>query len=98
MTNPKNQIELAKLTSILPVNNYALKDGYFKNYRQGDIISKARVLSAKQLNNLQKNIRFKNNHKEILTLLNTTVQTILLGNGDIKNTLENTAKDWKKLE
>ena len=98
LTNPKNQIELAKLTSILPVNNYALKDGYFKNYRQGDIISKARVLSAKQLNNLQKNIRFKNNHKEILTLLNTTVQTILLGNGDIKNTLENTAKDWKKLE
>ena len=98
LTNKQNQIELAKLTSILPVNNEALKDSYFNTYKQGDVNAKARVLSAKQLNNLQKNIRFKNNHKEILTLLNTTVQKILLGQDDIKSVLSATAKDWERLE
>ncbi len=98
LTNKQNQIELAKLTTILPVNNLALNDSYFNSYTEGDIIAKARVLSAKQLANLQKNIRFENNHKEILTLLNTTVQQILLGNDDVKKVLESAAKDWKRLE
>ena len=98
LTNKQNQIELAKLTTILPVNNLALNDSYFNSYTEGDVIAKARVLSAKQLGNLQKNIRFENNHKEILTLLNTTVQQILLGNDDVKKVLESAAKDWKRLE
>ncbi len=98
LTNKQNQIELAKLTTILPVNNLALKDDYFNSYTDGDVIAKARVLSTKQLGNLQKNIRFENNHKEILTLLNTTVQQILLGNDDVKKILKSAAKDWKRLE
>ena len=98
LTNKQNQIELAKLTTILPVNNLALNGSYFNSYTDGDVIAKARVLSAKQLANLQKNIRFENNHKEILTLLNTTVQQILLGNDDVKKVLESAAKDWKRLE
>ena len=98
LTNKQNQIELAKLTTILPVNNLALNDSYFNSYTEGDVIAKARVLSAKQLANLQKNIRFENNHKEILTLLNTTVQQILLSNDDVKKVLESAAKDWKRLE
>ena len=98
LTNKQNQIELAKLTTILTVNNLALNDSYFNSYTEGDVIAKARVLSAKQLGNLQKNIRFENNHKEILTLLNTTVQQILLGNDDVKKVLESAAKDWKRLE
>lgn len=98
LTNKQNQIELAKLTTILPVNNLALNDSYFNSYTDGDVIAKARVLSAKQLGNLQKNIRFENNHKEILTLLNTTVQQILLSNDDVKKVLESAAKDWKRLE
>lgn len=98
LTNKQNQIELAKLTTILPVNNSALENGYFSTYNSGDVIAKARVLSARQLGNLQKNARFKNNHKEILTLLNTTVQQILLGDDDIKKVLEKTAKDWQRLE
>lgn len=98
LTNKQNQIELAKLTTILPVNNEALKDSYFTTYKDGDVISKARVLSAKQLGNLQKQVKFKNNHKEILTLLNTTVQQILLGDDNIAKVLETAAKNWKRLE
>lgn len=98
LTNKQNQVELAKLTTILPVNNEALKDPYFTVYDDTDTISKARYISAKQLNNLQKQVKFKNNHKEIITLLNTTIQQILLGKTDTKKELQNTAKMWKRME
>lgn len=98
LTNKNNQVELAKLTTILPVNNESLKDPYFNQYNNNDTISKARYLSAQQLNNLQKQVKFKNNRKEIITLLNTAVQQIILSKTDTKTLLENTAKNWKRLE
>ena len=98
LTNKKNQVELAKLTTILPVNNDALKDKYFTVYDDTDVISKARYISAKQLNNLQKQVRFKYNHKEIITLLNTTVQQVLLGSDDTKKILNKAAENWKRLD
>ena len=99
LTNKQNQVELAKLTTILPANNESLKDSYFTVYDDTDVISKARYISAEQLNNLQKQIKFKNNHKEIITLLNTTVQKIILSEkNSTKQELESTAKNWKRLE
>ena len=98
LTNKENQVELAKLTTILPVNNEALKDPYFTVYDDTDVITQARYISAKQLNNLQKQVRFKYNHKEIITLLNTTVQQVLLGNDKTDKILKNTAENWKRLD
>lgn len=98
LTNKENQVELAKLTTILPVNNEALKDPYFTVYDDTDVITQARYISAKQLNNLQKQVRFKYNHKEIITLLNTTVQQVLLGNDKTKKILKNAAENWKRLD
>lgn len=98
LTNKENQVELAKLTTILPVNNEALKDPYFTVYDDTDVITQARYISAKQLNNLQKQVRFKYNHKEIITLLNTTVQQVLLGNDKTDKILKNTAESWKRLD
>lgn len=98
LTNKKNQLELAKLTTVLPVNNKALSDEFFTTYDENDTVSKARHISASQLNNLQSPVKFKNNHKEIITLLNTTVQQVLLGQADTKKMLEDTSKKWKKLE
>lgn len=98
LTNKKNQVELAKLTTILPVNNEALKDPYFTVLDNTDTISKARYLSAKQLDNLQKQVKFKHNQKEILTLLSSTIQQIMLDKTDTKKELNNTAELWKKAE
>lgn len=98
LTNKENQVELAKLTTILPVNNEALKDPYFTVYDDTDVITQARYISAKQLNNLQKQVRFKYNHKEIITLLNTTVQQVLLGNDKTEKILKNAAEKWKRLD
>ena len=98
LTNKENQVELAKLTTILPVNNEALKDPYFTVYDDTDVITQARYISAKQLDNLQKQVRFKYNHKEIITLLNTTVQQVLLGNDKTEKILKNAAESWKRLD
>lgn len=103
LTNKKNQTELAKLTSILPVNNEALKDPYFTVYNDSDTISKARFLSSRQLNNLQAPIELKYNKKEIINLINTTIQQIMLeksqnAQSDTKKQLEKTQKLWKVLD
>lgn len=97
LTNKKNQIALAQLTTILPVNNEALKDPYFARFDDTDTISKARYISAKQLNNLQTPIKLENNKKEIINLINTTIQQIMLGKTDTRIQLEKTQKTWRRL-
>lgn len=96
-TNKTNQLEFAKLTTILPVNKYALKDNYFKLTKTNDIQEKARIISANQLNSLQKPIPNIKNKKELNTLSSNYVQEILIKNKDIKETLDKFALDWENL-
>ena len=98
LTNKKNQVELAKLTSILPVNNLALEDDYFKVVDASDKMAKARFVSASQLDNLQTPIKFLKNQKEILTLLNSTVQQIVLDKVVVKQGLFEMQRQWKLME
>lgn len=98
LTNKKNQVELAKLTSILPVNNLALEDDYFKVVDANDKMAKARFVSASQLDNLQTPIKFLKNQKEILTLLNSTVQQIVLDKVAVKQGLFEMQRQWKLME
>ena len=93
-----NQLDFAKLTSILPVNQDTLNDDYFKNSDENDLIAKARKISASQLNNLQTPIYFKKNQKEIQNAINNSTQTILLDKNSIENELSKTAKLWAELE
>ena len=97
LTNKENQLELARLTTILPVNKEALNDPYFTLADENDVISKARKISASQLNNLESQVQFERNRKEFLTILNTAVQQILLDEADLKKTLEKTADNWRTL-
>jgi putative chitobiose transport system substrate-binding protein len=97
LTNSENQLQFAKLTTILPVNNNTLKNAYFKT-NSGDVISRARYLSARQLDNLALPVRSSKNRKEILMLLNTSVQEILLNKSDTASALKKTAEMWKGFE
>ena len=98
LTNKKNQVALAKLTSILPVNNLALEDDYFRVFDAFDKIAKARFVSANQLSNLQTPIKFLKNQKEILTLLNSTVQQVLLDKVDVGQGLSEMQRQWQLME
>ncbi len=97
LTNEINQLEFAKLTPILPVNKKTLKDEYFTEIKDNDIQAKARIISAKQLNNLQTPLANIKNKKELNTLSSNYIQELLINNADIETTLEKFAKDWEKL-
>ena len=96
-TNKRNQLEFAKMTTILPVNKDALNDDYFMLAKKGDIQAEARIISAKQLNNIQPPLKNIKNKKELNTLSSNYVQEILINNASIKETLDIFAQNWEKL-
>ena len=96
LTNKDNQLELAKLTNILATNKDALADKFYTTAAPEDIFAQARVLSAKQLKNIQPQ-PFYANRKEIITLINNATQKILLKQDAIENVLNKLRSDWEKL-
>ncbi len=96
-TNKDNQLEFAKLTTILPTNKESLDNSYFNTYKSDNLQDIARIISAKQLKNLQAPLNNVKNKKELNTLSANYIQDILINNKDIKESLDNFSHDWKKL-
>lgn len=97
LTNSQNQLELAKLTNVIATNKKTLCDDFYTKYDEGDLMAKARVISAKQLNHVQPVMRVNRNQKDINNLVNTAVQEILLDKAPTKTILDNVAKEWQML-
>ncbi len=98
LTNDKNQLELAKLTNVISVNKETLKNDFYTKYDENDLTSKARVISARQLNHLKPVFKTQKNQKEINIIINSAVQEILLDKGDTQKILKNTSEQWKDLQ
>ena len=98
LTNDKNQLELAKLTNIIAVNKEALNNDFYKKYDENDLMAKARVISAVQLNKLQPVFRTQKNQKEINNIVNNALQSILLNKSAINKALNNAKNNLKMLE
>ena len=97
LTNEENQLKLAKLTNVLATNENALKNEYYQKYNKNDILAKARVISAQQLNKIEPVLRQRKSQKEINNVINTATQLILVDNVDTKKVLESASKKWSKL-
>ena len=97
LTNRENQIELAKLTNVLAVNEETLKDDFYKYYESDDLMAKARVISAKQLYKIEPPMKPVKNQKEINTIINTAVQQILINKNTTKNILDDVSVKYEKL-
>lgn len=97
LTNEENQLELAKLTNVIAVNKKALSDEFYTTYSANDLMAKARVISAKQLNKVEPALKSSRNQKDINNLINSAVQKILLNQGDTKTILNKLSKDWENL-
>ena len=97
LTNEKNQLELAKLTNILATNQKALQNDFYKTYERDDLMAKARVISAKQLNHINPTLKTGRNQKEINTLVNTATQEILLNKSATQSVLNRVAQNMKEL-
>jgi len=98
LTNGKNQLELAKLTNVIATNKSALNDKFYTEYDKNDLKSKARVMSARQLNRINPVLKPSKQQKEINILINTAVQEILLDKSPVETVLNDIAKKWKALE
>ena len=97
LTNEENQLKLAKLTNVLATNENALKNEYYQKYDKNDILAKARVISAQQLNKIEPVLRQQKSQKEINNVINTATQLILVDNVVTKKVLESASKKWSKL-
>lgn len=101
LTNEENQLELAKITNVLPANKYALENKYFKNC-SSDLYEQSRCISAKQLDNLVQFDFDEKNKKAINEAINKTLEEILLDKNiadfDIKNKVETLSKQVKNLQ
>lgn len=97
LTNEENQLKLAKLTNILATNENALKNEYYQKYDKNDVLAKARVISAQQLNKIEPVLRQQKSQKEINNVINTATQLILVDNVDTKKVLDSASKKWSKL-
>ena len=95
LTNEKNQLELAKLTNVIAVNKYTLKDDFYTKYDNTDLMAKARVISAKQLSKVQPALKSQRNQKEINTLINSATQEVLLNKQNTPSILNRVSKNWK---
>ena len=91
LTNAEHQLELAKMTNVIATNNEALKDNFYHNY--SDLTSKARSISAKQIDSITPMLRQRENQKEINSQVNTAVQTILLNKKSTDDALNQLAKN-----
>ena len=97
LTNNENQLELAKLTNILAVNKTTLQNEFYTKYDTTDLMAKARVISAKQLNHIQPALKSERNQKEINTLINSATQEILLDKQETQKILDRVSTDWKSI-
>ena len=91
LTNAKNQLELAKLTNIIATNSQSLQDEFYNNY--SDLTSKARSISARQINSITPMLQQKRNQKEINTQVNSTVQTVILNKASTEDALNQLTKN-----
>lgn len=98
LTNDKNQLELAKLTNVLAVNQKTLNEEFYTKYDKNDLTAKARVISAKQLYKITPVMVTERNQKEINTIVNTAVQQILLNKNTTKKILDDVSNKIKLME
>ena len=97
ITNNKNQLELAKLTNIIAVNKETLGNDFYTKYSDSDLMAKARVISANQLNKVEPVLKSSQNQKDINNLINTAVQNILLDKEETSQILKKLSSDWNNL-
>ena len=98
LTNYENQLELAKLTNVLAVNEKTLKDDFYTAYDKNDLMAKARVISAKQLYKIEPSFKTLKDQKEVNTIVNSTVQQILLNKNTTKSILDDVLTKINMLE
>ena len=96
LTNAQNQLELAKMTNIIATNSETLKDRFYND--ESDIMSKARSISAKQMNHIYPQMKQRRGQKEINNAVNSTVQAVLLNKKSTNYALDELVKNLQNFD
>ena len=96
LTNAENQLELAKKTNVIATNSQALENSFYNDY--SSLESKARSISASQINKITPQLIQRRDQKEINTTINSAVQSALLNKDSIENILINLKKELQVIE
>ena len=84
------------MTNVIATNSNALNDSFYNDY--STLESKARSISARQINRITPQLRQKDNQKEINLLVNTTVQSALLNKDSVENLLNKLMESLKGIQ
>ncbi|MFA6988946.1 MAG: sugar ABC transporter substrate-binding protein [Candidatus Gastranaerophilaceae bacterium] len=96
LTNPQNQLEFCKLAPILPSAQKTLKSSFFTE-EKNDLISKTRIISAKQLNNAANPVPPMQNKSEINGVIDSMVQYAILGKKPTNKALSDAEKSINQI-
>jgi len=97
LTNHENQLKFCKLAPVLPSTIKTLDTDFFKKETQGDLISKARVISAKQLKNAISQPPQLKNQKDLNEIIDFATQQALLKQTTPQKALNQAVNDWNKI-
>ena len=84
------------MTNVIATNSNALKDNFYND--NSTLEAKARSISAKQINKITPQLKQKCGQKEINTLVNSGVQSVLLNKDSIENVLNKLSRDIAEFE
>ena len=87
LTDDKTQLELAKLTNVIPTNKETLEDEYFSQCEE-NLAAKARCMGIEQLKNSGNKDFGVQNKKEINEAINKTAEKIILDPNITKEGIE----------
>lgn len=98
ITNPKNEVEFSKLTTIYPSNKKAIEDPYFTQLpKNPEPTDRARITGAKELENSEVLVDFKGNTavaNELQQALFDALQKSMLGKLSPKEAVQEAESNW----
>lgn len=97
LTDKESQLALARKTNVLPANKFALEDSYFKTTKSLDPLEVARIISAKQLNNLIEKEFSPLNKKEINDMINKSIESYLILDKDTNSAIDKISKELEEI-
>lgn len=96
VTNPENQLTFAKEADVLPSTTESLANPYFSKADENDDISKARVVSAQQMEDAEILIPAMKDIKKLQKILYENLQQAMLDRKSVDQALTDAEQAWNQ--
>jgi len=94
LTNSVHQLEFCKLAPILPSTSASLESDFFTSSEDGELTTKGRIISAKQLKNALTPLPQLKDQKDLNEIVDIAAQQALLKEKSPEQALKEACKKW----